>query len=200
VCCGIPRERRRRRESQDLRVRQDHGPAGWRSRPERSLLQRPSADRQRSQDQPVSPRRRCLTPAAGFEQATVTWTAPKSDGGAPITGYRVATSPGPITGLTNGTSYAFKVAAKNAKGRGPWMTSTPATAGATVAPAAVVLSQASLGSLTQVDTDGSLVFTSPTAQVQGLTLAAVRARGGDHRRGAHCSVLQRHQAGSVNPS
>ncbi|MHB1960972.1 MAG: beta strand repeat-containing protein [Acidimicrobiales bacterium] len=72
------------------------------------------------------------TATAGVGQATVTWTAPSNDGGSPITGYTVTSSPGAITatasgsatsatvsGLTNGTSYTFTVTATNAVGTGP---------------------------------------------------------------------------------
>ena len=67
----------------------------------------------------------------GNSSATVTWTAPANNGGSPITSYEVEYSglTGPITmnttsttatvnGLTNGTSYTFKVLAKNAVGSG----------------------------------------------------------------------------------
>jgi hypothetical protein len=70
------------------------------------------------------------TATAGNAQATVTFTPPTSDGGSPITGYRVTSSPGgitatgsaspiTITGLTNGTAYTFTVAAQNLVGYGP---------------------------------------------------------------------------------
>jgi len=74
------------------------------------------------------------TVVAGDQQATVTWVAP-SDGGSPITGYRVERSsdngvnwtvvtPSPgagddslvVTGLANGTSYLFRVIAINVRG------------------------------------------------------------------------------------
>jgi hypothetical protein len=69
---------------------------------------------------------------AGNTQATVNWAAPSNDGGSPITGYTVTSSPGhfvatvtasattaTVTGLTNGTSYTFTVTATNAVGTGP---------------------------------------------------------------------------------
>ena len=69
------------------------------------------------------------TATAGDGQASVSWTAPGSDGGSAITDYTVTSSPGgfmctkaapPLTcdvaGLTNGTPYTFTVVATNAIG------------------------------------------------------------------------------------
>lgn len=64
--------------------------------------------------------------------ATVSFSAPASNGGSALLGYRALSSPGGhsasctlpcssirISGLTNGTSYAFTVSARNALGHGP---------------------------------------------------------------------------------
>ena len=87
-----------------------------------------------------------LSIQGGDRQLIVRWSAP-NDGGAPITAYKVAwpgheTSVGKnersytITGLTNGSKYAVKVRACNAKGCGDWSlsaTGTPALGPTTVA-------------------------------------------------------------------
>lgn len=70
--------------------------------------------------------------APGDGSATVTFSAPVSDGGNGINGYVVTASPGgktcgsfpairscTVTGLTNGTSYTFTVKAQNDGGLGP---------------------------------------------------------------------------------
>ena len=83
-----------------------------------------------------------VSATAGDGQATVSWSAPASDGGAPITGYAVTASPGgatctttknscTITGLTAGVAYTFTVIATNGLG-----TSNTSTASSAVTPAA----------------------------------------------------------------
>ena len=83
------------------------------------------------------------TATAGYEQATITFSAPAHDGGAAITTYVATSSPGGIrgtvsgpgsgeitvTGLTNGVDYTFTVTAVNENG-----TSAPSSASNSVTP------------------------------------------------------------------
>ena len=88
---------------------------------------------------------------AGQSQASVTWTAPASNGGSPITSYRITpyigtTAQTPVTvsapatartiaNLTPGTTYTFKVAAVNAIGTGAdSAASNPVTPTAAIGP------------------------------------------------------------------
>lgn len=71
-----------------------------------------------------------VSAAGGNGTATVSFSVPASDGGAPVTSYTVAANPGgltqtstgsPITvpGLANGTAYSFVVTATNSAGDSP---------------------------------------------------------------------------------
>jgi len=86
-----------------------------------------------------------VSAAAAASKAQVRWTTPSSEGGGPITGYTVtpyigstaqtpinvspSTTSTTLTGLTNGTSYTFKVTATNSIG-----TSAQSQASGTVTP------------------------------------------------------------------
>lgn len=97
---------------------------------------------------------------AGNTQVVVSWTAPANNGGSAIIQYQVSYAPEgsdsygtwstatatqssgatfTVTGLTNGTSYKFKVAATNAAGDGSYSTSSSAVTAYTTpgAPTAV---------------------------------------------------------------
>jgi titin len=95
-------------------------------------------------------------------QATVSWTAPTSTGGAAISGYTVTAAPGgaqctttgatscTVTSLSNGTSYTFTVTATNSVGTGS----------ASSASSAVIPTGAALTS----------TFASPSSTADGFTV------------------------------
>ncbi len=87
-----------------------------------------------------------VSAVAGNAQATVSFTPPASDGGSPIISYTVtpyigaaaqstttgASSPITVPGLTNGTTYTFRVAATNGVGTGPASAASNAVTPATL--------------------------------------------------------------------
>jgi hypothetical protein len=89
-----------------------------------------------------------VSAAPATSQALVTWSAPVSNGGSPITAYTLTPFAGTtagtavqvggsatsatITGLTNGTAYRFQVTATNSIGTSPAATTAAATPGNTM--------------------------------------------------------------------
>ncbi len=108
-----------------------------------------------------------VTATASNASAVVSWTAPANDGGASISSYTVTSSPGgvtdtisgtppvtnaTVTGLTNGVSYTFTVAATNSVGTG-----SPSSPSNSVVPAATspTITQPSFEQLIRPSTVGS---------------------------------------------
>ncbi len=106
-----------------------------------------------------------LDAVAGNESMTLTWTAPVSDGGAPITDYAVEFRAADgawttfdhlptiartldVTGLENGTKHGFRVAAVNRMGQSAW---SPVALGTPVGPPGPVVDPESVGSLTAIE-------------------------------------------------
>jgi trimeric autotransporter adhesin len=130
------------------------------------------------------------TATAGDASASVTFTAPASNGGSAITGYTVTSSPGGITatgtsspinvtGLTNGTAYTFTVTATNAIG-----TSAASAATSAVTPAAagggttdsqfsnvamLLHAEGANGGTTITDTKGNVTLSSSLGSVTTST-------------------------------
>jgi YVTN family beta-propeller protein len=96
---------------------------------------------------PEAPTALSATPGNGA--ATFRWTAPKSDGGSPITGYTVATKSGnrgcttagttscTVAKLANGHSYTLSVRARNGKGLGAASNNVLVRPGVPLAPTGV---------------------------------------------------------------
>ena len=85
---------------------------------------------------------------SGNQQITFSWQVPATTGGSPITGYQIADSTDTIvydgtgntgitttiTGLQNGTSYIYKIAALNARGASPYSAPITVIAGLPATP------------------------------------------------------------------
>lgn len=112
--------------------------------------------------------------APGNASATVTWSAPTSDGGDPISSYTVVSNPGGVTvvvggstlaasvnGLTNNLTYTFTVTAANGVGAGPPATTNPilpsATPGVPSAPQNVTAAFAGVSQTASVSWSAPLV-------------------------------------------
>jgi alpha-tubulin suppressor-like RCC1 family protein len=153
------------------------------------------------------------TAVAGSAEVTLSWTAPGFDGGSAITGYTVtpyiaAVAQTPqtfnstlttqtVTGLTNGVTYTFTVAAINSVGTGPESgMSDPATPAAPV----IAFSAGPVHSCALLDTgiircwganesgelgNGTTTDSSSPVTVTGITTATGITTGSNHS----CAVL-----------
>jgi hypothetical protein len=125
-----------------------------------------------------------VTATAGDTTATVSWTAPVSNGGSPITSYTVVASPddgtvtftgataASVTGLTDGQQYTFTVVANNAQG--PSAPSTPSNQVTPTAP--TVPDPPTNVTATAGDTTASVSWTAPVSNggspITGYTVVA----------------------------
>ncbi|MBF0459632.1 MAG: fibronectin type III domain-containing protein [Nitrospirae bacterium] len=125
-----------------------------------------------------------VTATAGNAQATVSFTAPSSNGGSSITGYTVISSrdnltasgtasPITISGLTNGTSYTFTVKATNSIGTG-----AASSASNSITPAASVPGAPTGVTATAGNARATIFFTAPSSNgvsaITGYTVISSR--------------------------
>ena len=133
---------------------------------------------------------------AANAQATVTFAAPKLDGGSAITGYTVTSIPAggvdsdagsagtshAITGLTNGTAYTFTVVAANALGPG-----APSVASNSVTPSAVPGAPTAVNA-TAGNAKATVAFAAPASNggsaITGYTVTSNPAGGTDSNAGS----------------
>lgn len=137
-----------------------------------------------------------VTATAGDSQAKVTWTAPASTGGSPITKYTVTASGGQtctrtsgalsctVTGLTNGANYTFTVTASNAVSTGPASTASSSVTptGPSAPPTGVTATagdQQATVSCTAPASNGGAAITSYTATA---------SPGGAHASATTCPI------------
>jgi len=139
------------------------------------------------------------TAVADSKSAIVSWTEPGSDGGSAITGYTVtpfvgATAQAPtsvgasttktrITGLSNGTSYTFRVAATSSAGTGPQSGASNA-----VSPKHSILELGTPSTVDAGDTSATVLGMKFTPDIDG-TVTGIRFYKAAANTGAHVGAL-----------
>jgi len=130
------------------------------------------------------------TAVAGNAQATVSFTAPASDGGSAITLYTVTSSPGgltgtgtanpiTVTGLTNGTAYTFTVRATNAVGMGAASAASNSVTPTGSTPEPTVPGAPTIGTATAGNAQATVSFTAPASDGgSAITLYTVTSSPG----------------------
>jgi RHS repeat-associated protein len=154
-----------------------------------------------------------VTAVPGNAQATVSWTAPSSNGGSAITKYTITGTPGgsailnctctpplqqTVTGLTNGTSYTFTVTATNSAGTGS--ASSPPSAAITVgAPTAPQTPSATAGA-----NQATVTWTAPASSngpsVTGYVVTAYLGTQAENRVSTGASATSVTVSGLVGAS
>lgn len=128
----------------------------------------------------------------GNTTVALSWTAPASDGGSPITGYQVQVRTGAtvvrtenltgaatsttITGLINGTTYNFRVAAVNARGTSGFSASSNTVTPATVpdAPSGLTVAQGAAGGALTASVTWVAPLTNGGSAITGYTVRSLR--------------------------
>lgn len=151
-------------------------------------------------------------------QVMVSFAPPSSNGGSPITGYTVTSSPGGIaaaggaspitvTGLTNGTAYTFTVTATNAAGTGSASApsnSVTLTVSATLTPApasfgSVVVGSTATLNITLINTGNAFMVLSGIS-VSGSFFTQASACPTSLAPGASCSITVSYAPTATGPS